>query len=54
MSPDAFKIPNGASTPLMCPETAEVATDVFSDLYSLVFAPLNGPAPAAVSYSLPP
>ncbi|KAI6144415.1 hypothetical protein BKA82DRAFT_4017078 [Pisolithus tinctorius] len=54
MSPDAFKIPNGASTPVDAPETAEAATDVFSDLYSLVnFSPNSSPpewaAPAAVA-----
>ncbi|KAI6141733.1 hypothetical protein BKA82DRAFT_32946 [Pisolithus tinctorius] len=36
MSPDAFKIPNGTLTPVDMPKTAEAATDVFSDLYSLV------------------
>ncbi|KIN97213.1 hypothetical protein M404DRAFT_32555 [Pisolithus tinctorius Marx 270] len=54
MSPDAFKIPNGASTPVDVPETAEEVTDVFSDLYSLVnFSPNSSPpewaAPAAVA-----
>ncbi|KAI5997675.1 hypothetical protein F5J12DRAFT_785138 [Pisolithus orientalis] len=54
MSPDAFKIPNGASTPIDAPKTTEVATDVFSDLYSLVnFSPNSSPpkwaAPAAVA-----
>ncbi|KAI6141447.1 hypothetical protein BKA82DRAFT_31951 [Pisolithus tinctorius] len=54
MSPDAFKIPNGTSTPIDVPKTTEAATDVFSDLYSLVnFSPNSSPpewaAPAAVA-----
>ncbi|KAI6146009.1 hypothetical protein BKA82DRAFT_33598 [Pisolithus tinctorius] len=54
MSPDVFKIPNGTSTPIDVPETAEAVTDMFSDLYSLVnFSPNSSPpkwaAPAAVT-----
>ncbi|KAI6028912.1 hypothetical protein F5J12DRAFT_889419 [Pisolithus orientalis] len=54
MSPNAFKIPNGALTPVDVPETAEAVTDMFSDLYSLVnFSPNSSPpewaAPAAVT-----
>ncbi|KAI6146773.1 hypothetical protein BKA82DRAFT_27270 [Pisolithus tinctorius] len=54
MSPDAFKIPNGTSTPIDVPETTEAVTDMFSDLYSLVnFSPNSSPpewaAPAAVA-----
>ncbi|KAI6142819.1 hypothetical protein BKA82DRAFT_25653 [Pisolithus tinctorius] len=54
MSPNAFKIPNSALTPIDVPETAEAATDVFSDLYSLVNFSLNSlppewAAPAAVA-----
>ncbi|KAI6137542.1 hypothetical protein BKA82DRAFT_35450 [Pisolithus tinctorius] len=54
MSPDAFKIPNSASTPVDVPKTAEEVTDVFSNLYSLVnFSPNSSPpewaAPAAIA-----
>ncbi|KAI6144070.1 hypothetical protein BKA82DRAFT_35576 [Pisolithus tinctorius] len=54
MSPDVFKIPNSASTPVDMPKTTEVATDVFSNLYSLVnFSPNSSPpkwaTPAAVA-----
>ncbi|KAI5988305.1 hypothetical protein F5J12DRAFT_786879 [Pisolithus orientalis] len=54
MSPNAFKIPNSASTPVDVPETAEAVTDVFSDLYSFVnFSPNSSPpkwaTPAAIT-----
>ncbi|KAI5993145.1 hypothetical protein F5J12DRAFT_786021 [Pisolithus orientalis] len=54
MSPNVFKIPNSALTPIDAPKTAEAATDMFSNLYSLVnFSPNSLPpkwaAPAAVT-----
>ncbi|KAI6143944.1 hypothetical protein BKA82DRAFT_19971 [Pisolithus tinctorius] len=52
MSPDAFKIPNSASTPVDVPETTEEVTDMFSDLYSLVAAPAAVAMPSTIDPAL--
>ncbi|KAI6006228.1 hypothetical protein F5J12DRAFT_892964 [Pisolithus orientalis] len=50
MSPDAFKIPNGALTPIDVPKTAEAVTDMFSNLIFLpTVSPPKWAAPAAVT-----
>ncbi|KIN98774.1 hypothetical protein M404DRAFT_31095 [Pisolithus tinctorius Marx 270] len=54
MSPNTFKTPNGALTPIDVPKTAETVTDMLRDLYNLVnFSPNGSPpewaAPAAVA-----